>query len=145
MTSTASVSLDKNQLRQLRIKTGIVQRLSKDVTSYKSEADIQQHRLEKMKAEGKDEYDIMKMGLVVQESLMMVPHCIRKLLVANKDLGTFLNSFSLEEDLNLTDDEDNDDECIQLIKKARKLIVDANNTIKEEEEVSEEKVKERKE
>ena len=136
MTSTtAKFNLDKNQLRQLRIKTGIVQRLTKDITSYKSEAHIQQHRLEKMKAEGKDEYDIMKMGLVVQESLMMVPHCIRKLLVANQELETYLDSFGLiEEEVSHCD---NDDDSLKQIAKAKNQLEVARNTIKEE-EISEE-------
>ena len=42
----------------------MVTRLAKDVTSYKAEADIQQARLERMVAEGRDEYDVMKMGQV---------------------------------------------------------------------------------
>ena len=75
-----------NISRQLRIKTGIVKRLTKDVVSYQEEADIQQVRLEKMKEEERDEYDIKKMGQVVQESLMMIPHCLRKLKIANDDL-----------------------------------------------------------
>ena len=43
---------------------GVVTRLAKDVTSYKAEADIQQARQERMVAEGRDEYDVMKMGQV---------------------------------------------------------------------------------
>ena len=39
-------------------------RLAKDVTSYKAEADTQQARLGRMVAEGRDEYDVMKMGQV---------------------------------------------------------------------------------
>ena len=45
-------------------QVGVVTRLAKDVTSYKAEADIQQARLERMVAEGRDEYDVMKMGQV---------------------------------------------------------------------------------
>ena len=46
-------------------QVGVVTRLAKDVTSYKAEADIQQARLERMVAEGRDEYDVMKMGQVM--------------------------------------------------------------------------------
>ena len=77
---------DANISRQLRIKTGIVKRLRKDVVSYKEEAEIQQARLDKMLEEKRDEYDIKKMGQVVQESLMMIPHCLRRLKIANEDL-----------------------------------------------------------
>ena len=84
-----SVPVETKVCRQLRIKTGIVKRLSKDVVSYQAEADIQQVRLDKMLEEKKDEYDIKKMGQVVQESLMMIPHCLRRLKIANEDLKTF--------------------------------------------------------
>ena len=47
-------------------QVGVVTRLAKDVTSYKAEADIQQARLERMVAEGRDEYDVMKMGQVTE-------------------------------------------------------------------------------
>ena len=47
-------------------QVGVVTRLAKDVTSYKAEADIQQARLERMVAEGRDEYDVMKMGQVTR-------------------------------------------------------------------------------
>ena len=86
-----SVSNEAKVLRQLRIKTGIVKRLSKDVVSYQAEADIQQVRLDKMTEEKRDEYDIKKMGQVVQESLMMIPHCLRRLKIANVDLTHFID------------------------------------------------------
>ena len=52
------------RLRQLKIKTGVVKRLGKEKMSYKKEAEQQTAKVEKMKAEGKDEYDIKKMGEV---------------------------------------------------------------------------------
>ena len=104
------LDLSKNSLRQLRIKTGIVSRISKDISSYQDEAGIQQQRLERMKKEGQDEYDIMKMGLVVQESLMMVPHCVKKLVTANADLENFLETLPKC---------DGDTEAVSLIRKAK--------------------------
>ena len=105
---------NKNLLRQLRIKTGIVSRISKDISSYQDEAGIQQQRLDRMKEEGQDEYDIMKMGLVVQESLMMVPHCVKKLVTANADLEEFLEPLpDCDGDL-----EAEETEAVSLIRKA---------------------------
>ena len=82
------------RLKQIRIKTGVLRRLGKEKLSYKKEADIQMARVEKMKKEGRDEYDIMKMGLVVQESLGMIPHCHRRLVAAHDDLADVLEANS---------------------------------------------------
>ena len=45
-----------------------------------------------MKREGQDEYDILKMGQVFHEPLMMDPHCVKKLLTARADLESFLEN-----------------------------------------------------
>ena len=82
------------RLKQMRIKTGVVRRLSKEKLSYKKEAEQQVARIEKMKKEGQDEYDIMKMGLVLQESLGMIPHCHRQLVAAHDDLAEIVEGFS---------------------------------------------------
>ena len=82
------------RLKQMRIKTGVVRRLSKERLSYKKEAEQQLARIEKMKSEGRDEYDIMKMGLVLQESLGMIPHCHRRLVAAHDDLADIVETFS---------------------------------------------------
>ena len=82
------------RLKQIRIKTGVLKRLGKEKLSYKKEAEIQKVRVEKMKTEGRDEYDIMKMGQVVQESLMMIPHCHKRLVVAHADLASVLDAYS---------------------------------------------------
>ena len=113
--------VEHKSLRQLRIKSGVVQRLTREITSYKREAEQQQVRLEKMKLDDVDEYDIMKMGLVVQESLAMVPHCLRKLIIANKDLEQLLDDF----------EETKDEDMICVAKKNMKI---AKERIQEENE-----------
>ena len=128
------VNLDKNTLRQLRIKTGIVSRISKDISSYQDEAEIQQQRLERMRREGQDEYDIMKMGQVVQESLMMVPHCVKKLVTANADLEDFLETLP-ECDEN---SEAEETEAIRLILKAKRQCKESKTKIKEHENSNQE-------
>ena len=62
-----------------------------------------------MKEDGRDEYDIMKMGLVVQESLGMIPHCHRRLVAAHNDLLTFVENMS---DV-INDEEDETAEQVQ--------------------------------
>ena len=129
---TVSNKTDRTTLRQLRIKTGIVSRISKDISSYQVEADIQQQRLDRMKMEGQDEYDILKMGQVVQESLMMVPHCVKKLVTARADLESLLETLS---DVTVRDLEAGEEaEVARMIRKAKTLCDDSTQKIKEHED-----------
>ena len=52
------------RLKKLRISTGVVKRCGKEKLSYRKEADMQRDKIEKMKADGKDEADINKMNEV---------------------------------------------------------------------------------
>ena len=74
------------RLRSLKIKTGVVKRTGKEKLSYRVEAEQQRGKITKMKADGKDEADIKKMGDVMQESLNMIPDCHRRLEKAVADL-----------------------------------------------------------
>lgn len=80
------------RIRTLKIKTGVVKRLAKEKVVYEKEAEQQRARIEKYKSEGRDEYDVRKQEEVLQESLMMVPDCQRRLLKAYEDLEGILNS-----------------------------------------------------
>eukprot|EP00092_Neocalanus_flemingeri_P027002 GFUD01029283.1.p1 GENE.GFUD01029283.1~~GFUD01029283.1.p1 ORF type:complete len:115 (+),score=61.53 GFUD01029283.1:51-395(+) len=94
------------RIKQLKIKTGVVRRVGKEKLSYRKEADQQKAKIEKMKEEGKDEHDIKKMGEVLQETLMMIPDCHRKLVAASGELSSMLE---IEADLNT------DGECEEFI------------------------------
>lgn len=89
------------RLRTLKIKTGVVKRLTKEKTVYEREAEQQKLRVEKFKEQGKDEYDIKKQEEVLTESLMMVPDCQRRLVVAYDDLKNILET---EQDLQGTEE-----------------------------------------
>lgn len=54
-----------------------------------------------MKEDGKDEHDVKKMGEVLQETLMMIPDCHRRIVSALSELNTLLES---EADLRLKED-----------------------------------------
>ncbi|XP_071055400.1 tubulin-specific chaperone A [Onthophagus taurus] len=84
------------RIRTLKIKTGIVRRLAKEKVTYEQEADGQRERIERMRRDGKDEYDVKKQEEVLQESLMMVPDCQRRLVKAYDELKNIL---SAEQDL----------------------------------------------
>ena len=74
------------RLKKLRIATGVVKRCGKEKLSYRKEADMQREKIEKMKVEGKEEADIKKMNECMQESLMMIPDCHRRLEKAINEL-----------------------------------------------------------
>ncbi|CAI9718849.1 tubulin-specific chaperone A [Octopus vulgaris] len=80
------------RIKQIRIKTGVVKRLTKEKSSYEKEVEDQERRIQKMKDEGKDEYDIKKQGEVLQESKAMVPDCLKRLNTAYVDLVNLLAS-----------------------------------------------------
>ncbi|XP_003965371.1 tubulin-specific chaperone A [Takifugu rubripes] len=87
----------EQRLRQIKIKTGIVKRLAKEESTYKTEAKEQEEKIERMKAEAGDEYVIKKQMEVLQESKMMIHDSHRRLVTAHSALVQILET---EEDLN---------------------------------------------
>jgi tubulin-specific chaperone A len=67
------------QLRDLKIKSGAVKRTTKEYIYYFKELKREKERLEKMKSEGKDEYDIKQQDNVVSESGIMIPETKKSL------------------------------------------------------------------
>ncbi|PNF28941.1 Tubulin-specific chaperone A [Cryptotermes secundus] len=80
------------RIKTLRIKTGIVKRLTKEKIMYEKDADEQRQRIQKLKDEGKDEHDIRKQEEVLRESLFMVPDCQRRLVKAFDELKILLET-----------------------------------------------------
>lgn len=64
--------------------------MAKEKVAYEAEIVKQTERIEKMKAEGKDEYDIKKQQEVRDESKMMIPDCERRFKEAYSDLSSIL-------------------------------------------------------
>ncbi|CRK99176.1 CLUMA_CG012474, isoform A [Clunio marinus] len=86
------------RLRQIFIKTGVVKRYAKEKVSYEKEAENEQKRILKFRAENRDEHDIRKQEEVIQENLMMIPECQRRLKTAYEELSEMLkNEKDLEE------------------------------------------------
>ncbi|KAJ8029505.1 Tubulin-specific chaperone A [Holothuria leucospilota] len=80
------------RLRTVSIKAGVLKRCSKEKTSYEKEVRDQEAKVEKMKQEGKDEYDIKKQVEVLDESRMMIPDCQRRINAAYIDLKNCLEA-----------------------------------------------------
>jgi len=89
------------RLRTLKIKSGIVKRLAKEVTAYEKETVQEQERLQKMKDKDEDEYNIRQQEKVLQESQMMIPDCRKRLQTAYDELKEILES---EKDLEESED-----------------------------------------
>ncbi|XP_017877046.1 tubulin-specific chaperone A [Ceratina calcarata] len=89
------------RIRTLKIKTGVVKRLAKEKVTYEKEAAQQRERIQKLKEQDKDGYDIKKQEEVLQESLMMVPDCQRRLVKAYAELKNILET---EQDLKEVED-----------------------------------------
>ncbi|XP_002731209.1 tubulin-specific chaperone A-like [Saccoglossus kowalevskii] len=86
------------RIRQIKIKTGVVKRLTKEKAMYEKESIEQAAKVQKMEDEKKDEYDIRKQKEVLQESKQMIPDCEKRLRKAHSELTTMLeNEKDLEE------------------------------------------------
>ncbi|XP_002166148.1 tubulin-specific chaperone A isoform X1 [Hydra vulgaris] len=86
------MSSQDQRVRQLKIKTGIVQRLHKEKKVYEKELIQQEENILKMKNDGADEYDIRKQVEVKNESAAMIPDSIRRLKKACDDLVNLLET-----------------------------------------------------
>ena len=71
------------RLKALKIKTGVVKRTGKEKLSYRTEADQQKAKVEKMKAEGKDEADVKKM---VEVCILLYPTLVLSTVFISYDL-----------------------------------------------------------
>lgn len=74
--------MSAEQIRELKIKTGSVKRTTKEFLYYFEELDTEKGRLEKMKADGKDEYDLKQQEGVVAETGVMIPETKKSLQAA---------------------------------------------------------------
>jgi len=79
--------------KKLRIKVSTVKRLHNDLKMYEQEVVDENNRIDKMKEDGKDEYDIKKAKEVLGESEMMVPDTKRRIQTAKDDLEQFMVCF----------------------------------------------------
>jgi tubulin-specific chaperone A len=72
-TQKAVLQLSPEQARNLKIKAGAVQRLTKEYLYYFKEKDQEEKKLQGMRDKEGDPYDIKQQENVVQESSVMIP------------------------------------------------------------------------
>ncbi|KAI9350475.1 tubulin binding cofactor A [Zopfochytrium polystomum] len=80
-------------VRELKIKTGVLKRLKKELAAYEQEAVQQQERIDRLVAANADFYDIKKQREVLDETTQMLPDCKLRLDAARTDLERVLESF----------------------------------------------------
>eukprot|EP01006_Ploeotia_vitrea_P003279 TRINITY_DN112365_c0_g1_i1.p1 TRINITY_DN112365_c0_g1~~TRINITY_DN112365_c0_g1_i1.p1 ORF type:complete len:124 (-),score=20.35 TRINITY_DN112365_c0_g1_i1:80-451(-) len=83
--------------KKLQIQIGSVKRLQKDVLMYEKEAKTNADKLQKMRDEGKDEYDIKKQEEILQESYMMIPIEKDRVEKSIEDLTVLIDEISNDE------------------------------------------------
>jgi len=74
------------RIKTLKIKTGVVKRLTKEKLMYIQETEQQQEKVQKLKEAGIDESTFKKQEEVLRESQMMIPDTQRRLKAAFEDL-----------------------------------------------------------
>eukprot|EP00127_Corallochytrium_limacisporum_P006965 Clim_evm19s239 gene=Clim_evmTU19s239 len=82
--------------KQLQIKTGMVNRLVKELKSYEKELESEKAVIATMKADGKNEYDIKKRGEVLAETEHMIPDTKHRLNAAVQQLRQFMEQQAAE-------------------------------------------------
>ncbi len=79
-------------LKQLKIKTGTLNRNVKDYRSYANERDKQQERLEKLKAESDDSGKIRQNEEALAETIAMLPHSKSRIQTSSDELEALVGS-----------------------------------------------------
>lgn len=119
------------RLRQLTIKTGVVKRLTKEKTVYEREVVQQKQRIERLRAEGKDDYVLRK---VSHQSAMQE---FFRHSVASPRLYYWESHFSLpQEDEVLTESQMMVPDCVRRLAKAYEEL---SEFLKNEQELKETK------
>eukprot|EP01032_Pedospumella_encystans_P025871 gene25871-29226_t len=86
-----TLSADEAANKQIKIQLGICKRMIKEVASYEKEVTTNEAKIQKMKDDGKDSYDIRKQEEVLQESYMMIPDSKSRLEKVVLELVGILN------------------------------------------------------
>ncbi|XP_067667202.1 tubulin-specific chaperone A-like [Haliotis asinina] len=86
--------MDDQRIKQIKIRTGVVKRLTKEKSMYEKEVETLEARVNKLKEEGADEHDVRKQTEVLQESRMMIPDTKKRLKTACEELNQMLQKDS---------------------------------------------------
>ncbi|GMH37074.1 hypothetical protein BSKO_04947 [Bryopsis sp. KO-2023] len=88
--------MSAQELRQLKIKTGSVKRLRKEMDYYAKEVQEEHEKVEKLKSQGVDPPNLQQAEMVLAESKAMIPDTKQRLEAAIADLKKFLEESEKE-------------------------------------------------
>ncbi|EIE22136.1 tubulin binding cofactor A [Coccomyxa subellipsoidea C-169] len=88
--------MDAADLRLLKIKTGSLNRLKKELGLYKQEEEQERQKVARMKSENADYHDIKHAENVLEEATRMIPDTRQRLEGALQDLSNFMSGLKEE-------------------------------------------------
>ncbi|XP_015794890.1 tubulin-specific chaperone A [Tetranychus urticae] len=90
--ATTEGAIDPNdvRLKQLRIKTGVLKRLHKELLCYEKEATDETTKLDGLKSENAHPKEIEHQETILKETLNMIPGCKQRFEVAYEDLKSLV-------------------------------------------------------
>eukprot|EP01038_Epipyxis_sp_PR26KG_P004658 gene4658-6545_t len=91
--------VEDSSTKKLKVQIGICKRMIKEVESYKIEVTRNEARIQKMRDDGKDPYDIRKQEEVLQESYMMVPDSTTRMEQTLEELSSLLDEYAEDVEL----------------------------------------------
>lgn len=91
--------MEADTKRQLKIKSGIVRRITREFESYQKEIVKDKDRIEKLRDKGADEHEVRKQEEVLQETIAMVPNTRKRLQDGLEDLMNFMKDNDTVEEL----------------------------------------------
>lgn len=83
--------------KQLKVKSGIVKRITREFESYEKEVAKDKDRISKLRESGSDEHTIKKQEDVLQETLSMLPNTRKRLQDAVEDLQNLMREHENDE------------------------------------------------
>lgn len=97
--------MDKNTVRQLKIKTATLKRTVKDHQSYAKETKQLEEKLEQLKGTPEpDAYTVKKMEEQVAETAQMLPNAKTRIESALEDLKAMMSEHEENDELKATED-----------------------------------------
>ena len=96
--------MEGDSKRQLKIKSGIVKRITREFESYLKEVAKDKDRIEKLRENGAEAHDVRKQEEVLQETISMVPNTRKRLQDALEDLCNFMKDNDTDEELMRTEE-----------------------------------------
>ncbi|KAL4506765.1 hypothetical protein ABPG72_001186 [Tetrahymena utriculariae] len=100
-------------LKQLKIKSGAVKRLQKEYVCYQHEEQKQKEKLEQMKQQGVDDYEIKKMTEFLEETQAVFPGCRTRLQDTLNEFTSWMNENGNNLAINDTQEKAEAEEIIQ--------------------------------